>query len=65
MESRQTERTRDSVYNRLEWPAADPNVDDDYTPSSITLLALGEARTYVLGLMLDVHDVSNKLSTDL
>ena len=35
------------------------------TLSSITLLAQGGAQTYVLGLMLDAHSVSNKPNTDL
>ena len=29
-ESHQIERTRDLVFNRLEWPTADPNMDNDY-----------------------------------
>ena len=29
-EPRQTERTRDSVFNRLERPVANPNLADDY-----------------------------------
>ena len=26
----QTQRTRDSVFNKLEWPADNPNLDDGY-----------------------------------
>ena len=51
--SPQTERTRDSVFNRLEQPVADPNLDDDR-----------EILTYVLGLTLNVHSKSNKPKTD-
>ena len=60
LESHQIEYTRDSVFNKLERPTADPNLDDDYDSEFEHRLAPGEVPTYVLYLMLDVHNESSK-----